>query len=64
MIEKTIVVTGHPVDQIIRLTEEMNIDVIVMGSRGGRGVRQHITSGTKALFNACPGGPVAARLGI
>ena len=38
VIEKTVVVTGHPVDQISRYAKEMDADVIVMGSRGKGGL--------------------------
>ena len=37
-VEKTIVETGHPVDQISRYAKEMDADVIVMGSRGKGGL--------------------------
>ena len=33
-VEKTMVQTGHPVDQIIELAENGDFDIIVMGSRG------------------------------
>lgn len=38
VIDKTVVVTGHPVDQISRYAKEMDVDVIVMGSRGKGGL--------------------------
>ena len=38
VIDKIVVVTGHPVDQISRYAKEMNADVIVMGSRGKGGL--------------------------
>ncbi len=38
VIDKTVVVTGHPVDQISRHAKEMDADVIVMGSRGKGGL--------------------------
>jgi nucleotide-binding universal stress UspA family protein len=38
VVEKTIVETGHPVDQIVRLAKEMDVDIIVMGSRGKGGL--------------------------
>ena len=38
MIDKTIAVTGHPVDQICRHAKEIDADVIVMGSRGKGGL--------------------------
>ena len=37
-VDKTIVVTGHPVDQICRHAKEIDADVIVMGSRGKGGL--------------------------
>lgn len=33
-VEKTVVVTGHPVDQIVEYADSTDCDVIVMGSRG------------------------------
>ena len=38
MVDKTIVVSGHPVDQIVRYTAEMEADLVIMGSRGKGGV--------------------------
>ena len=38
MIDKTIVVTGHPVDQIVRYTAELDVDLVIMGSRGKGGL--------------------------
>ena len=38
VVEKTIVKTGHPVDQIVRLARQLDVDVIVMGSRGKGGL--------------------------
>ncbi len=38
VIDKTLVVTGHPVDQISQHAKEMGADVIVMGSRGKGGL--------------------------
>jgi nucleotide-binding universal stress UspA family protein len=38
LIDQTVVVTGHPVDQIARYAKEMNADLIVMGSRGKGGL--------------------------
>ena len=38
VIDKTVVVTGHPVDQICRHAKKMNTDLIVMGSRGKGGL--------------------------
>jgi nucleotide-binding universal stress UspA family protein len=38
MIDKTVVVTGHPVDQISRCAKEMEADIIVLGSRGKGGL--------------------------
>jgi nucleotide-binding universal stress UspA family protein len=45
MIDKVVVVTGHPVDQISRYAKEMGADVIVMGSRG-RGGLADVTLGS------------------
>ena len=38
MVDKTIVVTGHPVDQIVRYTAELDVDLVIMGSRGKGGL--------------------------
>jgi len=38
MIDKTIVVTGHPVDQIVRYTAELDVDLVIMGSQGKGGL--------------------------
>jgi nucleotide-binding universal stress UspA family protein len=45
VIDKTIVVTGHPVDQIIRHAEEKDMDLVVIGSRGKGGLAD-VTMGT------------------
>jgi nucleotide-binding universal stress UspA family protein len=44
-VEKTIVETGHQVDRIIRHSEEMDADIIVMGSRG-QGMLADVTMGS------------------
>jgi nucleotide-binding universal stress UspA family protein len=44
-VEKTIVETGHQVDQIIRHSEKMDADIIVMGSRG-HGMLADVTMGS------------------
>ena len=38
MVDKTIVVSGHPVDQIVRYTAELEVDLVIMGSRGKGGL--------------------------
>ena len=38
VIDKILVVTGHPVDQICRHAKKINADLIVMGSRGKGGL--------------------------
>ena len=45
VVDRTIVETGHPVDQIIRHAEELNVDIIVMGSRG-QGMLADVTMGS------------------
>ena len=45
VIDKTIVLTGHPVDQIIRYAEEKDMDLVVIGSRGKGGLAD-VTMGT------------------
>ncbi len=38
VIDKIVVLTGHPVDQISHYANEMNADVIIMGTRGKGGL--------------------------
>ncbi len=38
MIDKIVVLTGHPVDPISHYANEMNADVIIMGTRGKGGL--------------------------
>lgn len=45
VIDNTIVVTGHPVDQIVRQAEDMDTDLIVIGSHG-RGGLADVTMGS------------------
>ena len=45
IVESIIVTTGHPVDQIIRHSEEIECDILVMGSRG-QGVLADVTMGS------------------
>ena len=44
-VEKIIVETGHQVDQIVRYSEELNADIIIMGSRG-QGMLADVTMGS------------------
>jgi len=48
VIDKTVVVTGHPVDQVIHCAQEMDADVIVMGSRGKGGLTDVTLGGTSS----------------
>ena len=45
LVDSTIVVTGHPVDQIVHQAEEMDADLIVIGSHG-RGGLADVTMGS------------------
>ncbi len=45
VIDRTVVVTGHPVDQISQYAKDMDADVIIMGSRG-RGGLADVTLGS------------------
>ena len=45
VVDNTIVVTGHPVDQIVHQAEEMDADLIVIGSHG-RGGLADVTMGS------------------
>ena len=38
VVDNTIVVTGHPVDKIVQQAQEMDADLIVMGSHGRGGI--------------------------
>ena len=38
VVDSTIVVTGHAVDQIVRYTAELDVDLVIMGSRGKGGL--------------------------
>ena len=63
VIEKTIVETGHPVDHIVRLAQEMDIDLIVMGSRGKGGLAD-VTMGStsRRVLRRCPKPVLVVRL--
>ncbi|MEW5909503.1 MAG: universal stress protein, partial [Thermodesulfobacteriota bacterium] len=45
VVESINVVTGHPVDQIIRFSEEIGCDMLILGSRG-QGVLADVTMGS------------------
>ena len=54
VIDKTVVVTGHPVDQVIHCAQEMDADVIVMGSRGKGGLTDVTLGGTsRGVLRRC-----------
>jgi len=38
VVDATVVVTGHAVDQIVRHTTELDVDLVIMGSRGKGGL--------------------------
>ena len=38
LVDRTIVVTGHPVDQIVHQADEMDADLVVIGSHGRGGL--------------------------
>jgi nucleotide-binding universal stress UspA family protein len=38
VVENSIVVTGHPVDQIVRYTAVLDVDLVIMGSQGKGGL--------------------------
>jgi len=46
IMDETLVLRGHPVDQIIRVAEEKDCDLIVMGSYGHTGLAGAIMGGT------------------
>ncbi len=63
MVDKTIVVTGHPVDQIIHCAKEMDADVIVMGSRGKGGLTDVTLGGTsRRVLRRCSKPVLVVRL--
>ena len=45
VIDNTIVLTGHPVDQVVRHAGKMDVDLVIMGSRGKGGLSD-VTLGT------------------
>ena len=51
---ETEVVTGHPVDAIIDFANSNNIDLIVMGSHGRRGLARLLGSATNGVINHAP----------
>lgn len=65
MVDKTFVVSGHPVDQIVRYTAELGVDLVIMGSRGKGGLAD-VTMGStsrrvlrrckKPVLIVCPPG--------
>lgn len=50
----TEVVAGHPVDSIIEFAKKNNVDLIVMGSHGRRGLARLLGSSTNGVINHAP----------
>ena len=50
VIDRTVVVTGHPVDRISQYAIEMGADVIIMGSRGRGGLADVTLGSTSRRF--------------
>lgn len=48
---ETTVVTGHPVDALVEYATKNNVDLIVMGSHGRRGLARLIGSATNGVIN-------------
>jgi len=47
-------ISGHPVDTIIEFSRENNVDLIVMGSHGRRGLARLLGSSTNGVINHAP----------
>jgi len=47
-------ISGHPVDSIIEFARENNVDLIVMGSHGRRGLARLLGSSTNGVINHAP----------
>jgi nucleotide-binding universal stress UspA family protein len=62
-VENTIVETGQPVDEIIRYAEEIDADMIVMGSHG-QGMLADVTMGStsRRVLRRCPRPVLVIRL--
>lgn len=45
------VISGHPVDSLIEFSQENNVDLIVMGSHGRRGLARLLGSSTNGVIN-------------
>ncbi len=50
----TKVISGHPVDHIIEFARQNNVDLIVMGSHGKRGLSRLLGSATNGVINHAP----------
>jgi len=50
----TEVISGHPVDHIIEFAQQNNVDLIVMGSHGKRGLSRLLGSATNGVINHAP----------
>jgi len=50
----TEVISGHPVNTIIDFASENNVDLIVMGSHGRRGLARLLGSSTNGVVNHAP----------
>jgi len=51
---ETVTVSGHPVDAILDYAKENDIDLIVMGSHGRRGLARLLGSSTNGVINHAP----------
>jgi len=47
-------ISGHPVDSIIEFSRQNNVDLIVMGSHGRRGLARLLGSSTNGVINHAP----------
>ncbi len=50
----TEIISGHPVDHIIEFAKQNNVDLIVMGSHGKRGLSRLLGSATNGVINHAP----------
>lgn len=51
---ETVVISGHPVDSLIDYSRKNNVDLIVIGSHGRRGLARLIGSSANGIINHAP----------
>jgi len=50
----TVVISGHPVDSLVEYASKHNVDLIVVGSHGRRGLARLVGSSTNGIINHAP----------